>query len=71
MHLIVKTAAAAALGVLAWKAWQRRRATVSTDGLRDAGEITPAHGDPRVPAVEEDVSYEPRVAAHSSPGFGG
>jgi uncharacterized membrane protein YebE (DUF533 family) len=70
MHLIVKTAAAAALGVVAWKAWQRYRAAAPLDALRDTGATTPAHGDPRVPAVEEDIGLVPRVAAQSSPGFG-
>ncbi|UWX04182.1 hypothetical protein H1235_02110 [Pseudoxanthomonas sp. NC8] len=71
MHLIVKTAVVAALGVVAWRAWQRRRSPTQGDGLHDAGEITPAHGDPRVPAVEEDFVLAPRAAAQSSPGFGG
>jgi uncharacterized membrane protein YebE (DUF533 family) len=70
MHLIVKTAAAAALGVVAWKAWQRYRAGAPMEALRDTGATTPAHGDPRVPAVEEDIGVVPRVAAQSSPGFG-
>jgi hypothetical protein len=40
------------------------------EALRDTGATTPAHGDPRVPAVEEDIGLVPRVAAQSSPGFG-
>ena len=70
MHALVKTAAVAVLGVLAWKAWQRRRAAPVT-GMRDDGDVTSAHGDPRVPAVEESADFVPRAAAHSSRGFGG
>lgn len=70
MHLILKTAAAAAIGVAAWRAWQRRRAHGPHSGIRDEGDITPPRGDPRVPAVEPEPETAPRAAAHFSRGFG-
>lgn len=71
MHMLFKTAAVAAVGMFAWKAWQRRRATLPTEDLRDHAGTTPPHGDPRVPAVTLDMTTAPRVAAQSSRGFGG
>jgi uncharacterized membrane protein YebE (DUF533 family) len=71
MHMLVKTAAVAAIGVVAWKAWQRYRATSPVASLRDGADITPPHGDPRVPAVTPDLATTPRVASQSSRGFGG
>ena len=70
MHLILKTAAAAAIGVVAWRAWQRHRAHVPDTGSRDDADSTPPRGDPRVPAVEPGPETAPRAAAQFSRGFG-
>ena len=70
MHLILKTAAAAAIGVVAWGAWQRDRADGHRSDIRDEADITPPRGDPRVPAVEPEPEMAPRTAAHFSRGFG-
>ena len=71
MHLLLKTAAAAAIGAVAWKAWQRHRThVVPASGIRDDADITPPRGDPRVPAVEPEPATAPRAAAQFSRGFG-
>lgn len=71
MGMLIRTAVVGAIGVVAWEAWQRYRSAHLPVSVHDDGGFTPSHGDPRVPAVEIDMTTPLRAAAHSSRGFGG
>lgn len=70
---MVRTLALATLGVVAWRAWQRRRAVAAVPrALPDPGKATPPHGDPlarRILDEEDAVPYS--AGAQFSRGFGG
>lgn len=73
---VLKLLTASALGLLAYKAWQRYQDGPATTALPDDRATTPPHGDPlvkREPLVDRptyDVSSEARAGAQSSRGFG-
>jgi len=66
---ILKALAVAALGVAAWKAWQRHQAGLQAASMRDLGTIIPTDGDPVLDGAWSDME-PPRAAAQSSRGFG-
>ncbi|AKC87011.1 hypothetical protein [Pseudoxanthomonas suwonensis] len=67
---MLKTLALGVVGLLAYQAWQRRKATAPTAAVPDAGDRTPPHGDPVFAGADPDLAYAPRAAAQSSRGFG-
>jgi hypothetical protein len=68
---ILKTAALAVAGVLAYRAWQKKKAATSspsTLGLQDSGDTTPPHGDPLLADVAPELGN--LRMAQSSRSFG-
>ncbi|HVI58544.1 MAG TPA: hypothetical protein VM619_06670 [Luteimonas sp.] len=69
MH-VVRLIAASALGFVAYKAWQRRRARASESSQPDDGARTLPHGDPVLVGETLDVGPAPVAGIQSSRGFG-
>ncbi|MFC4727241.1 hypothetical protein [Coralloluteibacterium thermophilus] len=68
---ILRTAAVAAIGVAAYRAWQRRQPAERPAPQPDEGTATPPHGDPQFARRTEDAGLPLRTPAQSSQGFGG
>jgi hypothetical protein len=69
MH-VVRLIAAGALGLVAYKAWQRRRVRTRESSKPDDGARTPPHGDPMLVGEALEVGPAPAVGIQSSRGFG-
>ena len=69
MH-VVRLIAAGALGFVAYKAWQRRRARALESSKPDDGARTPPHGDPILVGETLEVGPAPGAGIQSSRGFG-
>jgi len=67
---IVRLIAAGALGLVAYKAWQRHRARALEASQPDDGTRTPPHGDPVLVGETLDVGPAPVAGMQFSRGFG-
>lgn len=70
---LLKAAAVGALGLLAYRAWKKKRdlaAAASAPALYDAGLTTPPHGDPLFADLEAERDIAMSRMAQSSRGFG-
>jgi hypothetical protein len=67
---VVKLIAAGALGLVAYRAWQRHRARAQELSKPDDGTRTPPHGDPVLVGQTLDIGPAPAAGVQSSRSFG-
>jgi hypothetical protein len=67
---LVRLIATGALGLVAYKAWQRHRARALESVQPDDGARTPPHGDPVLVGETLEVGPVPAAGAQTSRGFG-
>jgi uncharacterized membrane protein YebE (DUF533 family) len=67
---VVRLIAVGVLGLVAYRAWQRRQARALEASQPDDGARTPPHGDPVLVGETLEVGPAPAAGMQSSRGFG-